>query len=198
MYAWHFTDGWKLRDGRELVLGKTYRHRGKLYLCDSGLHASIRAIDALGYAPGSVISHVEVGPTRLESNDKMVATSRAVLWAYDAEEELHVFARLCALDVINNWDAPQVVRDWLETGDASLRAKAHSAAYLVAYSTARLAAGSAAYSAAGSAAYSAASSAAYPAAYSAAYSAAYLETRSAQNLTLETLLYTSAVDRGLA
>jgi hypothetical protein len=50
--AWHFLadrDGRPvLRDGSSLVMGgETYRHTGPLVLCDSGLHASIRAIDAL-------------------------------------------------------------------------------------------------------------------------------------------------------
>jgi len=38
----------------------------------------------------------------------------------DAADLLHEFARWCALQVIDLWDAPKVVRDYLKTGDKSL------------------------------------------------------------------------------
>ncbi|PHS02823.1 MAG: hypothetical protein COA78_20495 [Blastopirellula sp.] len=74
---------------------------------------------------------------------------------------------MCALDVLHLWDAPDVVVEYLNTGDESIREAAYSAAY------------SAACSATNSAARSAACSAANYAAYSAAYSAAYYAARSA-------------------
>ena len=54
------------------------------------------------------------------------------LWclrASDAsEDQIRHFSRLCALDVIHLWDAPEVVRRYLETGDESLRQEARDAA----------------------------------------------------------------------
>ena len=46
---------------------------------------------------------------------------------------LRAFARQCALDVIHLWNAPQVVRDYLTTGDESLRDAAGNAAYAAVY-----------------------------------------------------------------
>ena len=54
------------------------------------------------------------------------------LWclrASDApEEQIRHFSRLCALDVIHLWNAPEVVWKYLETGDESLRQEVRDAA----------------------------------------------------------------------
>jgi hypothetical protein len=56
-----------------------------------------------------------------------------VLWALrclpEHDEKWRLFTRQCALDVIDLWDAPAVVRQYLETGDESLRASAWDAAW---------------------------------------------------------------------
>ena len=148
--AWHFTDGMFLRDGQPLVVGKTYTYAGWVKLCESGLHASKRPIDALQYAPGNVVSRVECGGEMLNGDDKLVCTERTVLWAYDAEKVLRHFARLCALDVIHLWDAPEIVVQYLRTGDEDMRAAARGAG------AAAWAAGAAAWDAAGGAAWAAA------------------------------------------
>ena len=36
MRAYHFTDGMKLRDGQELIVGKTYVYDGYIQICRSG------------------------------------------------------------------------------------------------------------------------------------------------------------------
>lgn len=116
----------------------------------------------------------------------------------DASEVLWAFARWSALQVIDSWNAPQVVRDFLESGDPALQDAASSAADSAAYhaaqnaasSTAPLAAYHASNSAAHSAADSAANSAAYHAALSAACYAANSAARTAQNQQLEKQLYT--------
>ena len=71
------------------------------------------------------------------------------------KETLREFARWCALQVIDLWDAPDVVRRYLETGDETLRDASQSAALSAAWDAAL----SAAWDAAGSAALSAAGSA---------------------------------------
>ena len=88
------------------------------------------------------------------------------------EHWVRLFARECASDVLHLWDAPQVVKDYLATGDESIRAAARDAAGAVARAAAWSAAGSAAWSAAGAAAGSAAWAAVGSAARSAAWSAA--------------------------
>jgi hypothetical protein len=108
----------------------------------------------------------------------------------DATETLRVFARACALDVLDKWDAPAVVREYLETGNEDLRVAAEAAARSAAESAADSA--RSAWPAAWSAARSA-ESAAWSAAWSAelaAWSAESAEAaaRSKQNTRLEAML----------
>ena len=121
---WHFiAEDRRLRFGNhELVEeGKTYRTDGEPVLCHRGLHASERALDALDYAPGPIICRVTLGEMIVHGEDKSAATERTVLWMADATETLGSFARWCALQVIDTWGAPDVVRQYLETGDASIK-----------------------------------------------------------------------------
>ena len=187
MEAWHF-----LRVDRRLaypphtlvIIGqKITVDPDKLELCTYGLHASIRALDALGYAPGPIICRVELGGRILKSSDKVCASERTVIAMADATKTLRAFARSCALDVIDKWDAPSVVREYLETGNEELRESARSAAWSAARSawSAKAAAESAVWSAVWSA--KAAAESARSAAQSAAKS---LEL--AQNERLEAML----------
>jgi hypothetical protein len=126
--AWHFVRGDRtLRDGRPLVVGEWLEHTGPLVLRKSGLHACVRAMDALMYAPGPVACRVECDGETLRDADKLVCRRRRAIWAVDATDTLRVFARRCALDVIHLWDAPEVVRRYLY-GDESARASAEDAA----------------------------------------------------------------------
>jgi hypothetical protein len=168
-------------------------------MCDSGLHASRRAIDALWYAPGPLAHLVECDDIVDEDGDKFVCRRRKILASVDATAVLRAFARWCALSVIDKWDAPEEVAHYLRTGDDSLRSAAEAAAWAAARSAAgaaaRSAAGAAAWSAARSAAWaaarsaeSAAESAAEPAALSAWWSVAESAAESAQNERLEAML----------
>jgi len=123
--AWHFlggTDAPALRNGAPLVVGEWLHHEGPVKFCESGLHASRRAYDALQYAPGSWVARVECKGIETEQGYKLVCRSRKALWCYDAIHELRAFARRCALDALPSWpDAPASVRQYLETGDESIR-----------------------------------------------------------------------------
>ena len=196
--GWHFLPAdRRLRGSREVVeAGRTYRAEGPLVMCRNGMHASTRALDALSYAPGPVVSRVELLGERLDASDKSCARERPVLWIADAATVLHEFACAVAMDALHlteargagvdpcSWAAIETKRRWLrgEATDAELRA-ARSAAWSAAWSAARSAAWSA-ESAAWSAAWRAARSAAWSA-ESAAWSAAW----SAQNVVLEALLW---------
>ena len=126
--AWHFVSD-TLRDGRPVPEdGEWLEHDGALVLCKSGLHASEDTLDALQYAPGNTLCRVECAGEMLTSRDKLVCTRRKILWRIDAEPVLRQFARWCALEVIDKWDAPDVVRGYLETGREDLRAAAWAAA----------------------------------------------------------------------
>lgn len=146
--AWHFLGAdWRTVEGGLLVeAGKPLIHMGDLLPCRSGLHASIRAIDALSYARGPVVTLVECeGEFVDHGQDKFVCRKRTALWGYDCTEELWTFARLCALDVLHLWpDAPAVVREFLKTGNEDLRPAASAAAWAAAWAAAMAAAWAAA------------------------------------------------------
>ncbi len=128
MLAWHFVNN-ALRDGSPIPPdGVTLKHADELVMCESGLHASKRLIDALMYAPGYTLCRVELGGKIIRDTDKSVASERTILWRLDCEALLRNFARRCALDVVHLWDAPDVVKRYLKTGNEQIRAAARDAA----------------------------------------------------------------------
>jgi len=130
MKAWFFsnTDS-RLRydDGRKIKAGVMHTFDGEPIMCEQGLHASVNILDALSYAPGPVVWRVNLSGEIVKGDDKCVATKREYLWGYDATDVLRKFARMCALDVIHLWDAPDVVVRYIKTGDESIRAAARDA-----------------------------------------------------------------------
>jgi hypothetical protein len=149
-------------------------------LCQRGFHASVRVLDALRYAQGAVICRVRLSGIIVRGDDKVVASSREVLWMADATETLHLFA--CdeaerAMARVENPDQRSVAaivakRAWLrgEITDKQLAA-ARDAAWAAAWDAARAAAWDAASAAAWDAAWAAASAAAWDAAWAAAWDA---------------------------
>ena len=128
---YHFT-GPTLRDGRPLpAIGEWLEHTGPLVPCKSGFHVSPDAFDALQYAPGPLCHRVEVAGEMIPHGDpvdKYVVRRRKIVATIDATDLLHLVARQCALDVIHLWDAPAVVREYLDTGSEELRVAAWEAA----------------------------------------------------------------------
>lgn len=95
--AWHFSDGREAYSSRrKLVAGKTYRVRGKPVLCEHGLHGSVRALDALIYASGNIVSRIRLSGVVIADTDKHVATVREHIAMADATNLLHEFACWCA------------------------------------------------------------------------------------------------------
>ena len=197
--GWHFAQN-DMRlgydDEREIRDGETLHHDGELVMCKSGLHYSERIINALHYSRGHMICRVEGPADALVESDKRCGAWRKCLWHIDGEELLRDFARWCALQVIDKWDAPDVVRKYLETGDESLRYAAWYAAGAVTEAAAGVAAGAAAGAAAGYAARAGARNAARFAAWDAAgYVAGYdardaavAAARAVQNTKLERMV----------
>ncbi|WP_217279089.1 DUF7666 domain-containing protein [Stenotrophomonas maltophilia] len=166
--AFHFVAD-TLRDGRPVPAdGELLVHDGEVRLCAQGLHASIDAFDALQYAPGNTLCLVELTGAIVRGDDKVAASERRIIKRIDAEPLMREFARWSALQVIELWDAPDVVRQYLTTGDESLRAAARD----VAWDAARDAAWDSAWDAARAAAWDAAWDSAWAAAWDAARDAA--------------------------
>lgn len=148
--GYHFT-GEKLRNGVDIPkIGEWLQHDGAIIPCNSGLHCSVHPFDALQYAPG-VILHKVVLSGDIKSHgmpiDKYVGRERQIVASLDATPLLREFTRYCALSVVHLWDAPDVVLEYLFTGNESLRAAAWAAtraATRAARDDARAAAGAAA------------------------------------------------------
>jgi len=129
-------------DGRKVVIGETLTVKGKIVPCRWGLHASVDPFDALQYAPGPLLYKVRLsGKIVPNDNDKHAASERTAIAKRDSTQMLRAFARKVALSVIHLWDAPTIVREYLETGDESKKAAAGNAAWAAAGNAAWAAAG---------------------------------------------------------
>jgi hypothetical protein len=155
--AWHFVNS-TLRDGRPVPRdGELLRFNDNPILCKQGLHASLDPFDALSFAPGGTLCLVECGGQIKYDNDKLVCTERTIVVRMDAEPLLRWFARMQALSVAHLYNAaPQVLLDYLMTGDESIRDAALGAAWDAAWCAAWDAAWGAAWDAAWDAAWGAA------------------------------------------
>ena len=129
--AWHFV-GDTLRDGRPVPAdGVWLKHTGAVIPCESGLHASVDPFDALQYASGSVLCEVVLRGKIVEHDgDKISASDRMITRRMDFADPLRYFARMQAVSVLHLWHVcpPDVVLDYLMTGDESLRDAARDAA----------------------------------------------------------------------
>lgn len=177
--AYHFTDA-TLRDGSPIPpIGEWLRFSSNVVMCKSGLHASRHPFDALQYAPGSLLHWVECEDIVEEQDDRLVCRARKIVRSVDATDMLRSFARKCALDVIHLWDAPVIVREYLETGDDSKCAAAEAAAEAAVEAAAEAAAWGVAWDAALAAARATARAAAWDTAWDAAWDAARAAVRAA-------------------
>ena len=157
-YWWFSATNHKLGygDGRKAAIGVTHAVNGPIKLCEKGLHASPRALDALQYASGPCAWLVGLGGSILDGGDKSCAAERTyIAGGVDTTEVLRAFARRVALGVAHLWSMPDEVRAYLETGDESMRTAASAAAWAAAGAAAWTAFWAAARTAAGAAAWTA-------------------------------------------
>jgi len=176
-------------DGREVRVGETLTVDCEPVVCQAGLHACPRALDALQYVTGSVVAcAVTLGGTIVQGTnahaDKYAATERTVvgmLTAAQTDAVLGAFARWCALQVAYLWEMPDIVREYLTTGNESDRDAAMDAAMDAASAAARAADAdaAAAWAATRAAAWAAAWAATRAAAWDAAWVAAGAAARAA-------------------
>ena len=176
MKAWYFSNGdRRLRhgDGREIRIGETHEVSGEIEMCIHGLHASKKLMDAIYYAPGTIVYRVELSGKIEKGGDKLVAQKRTYLsGGIDVSETLRKFARMCALDVVDMWEAPDIVIQYLKAGDKSIRDAAYGATLATARNDTWDAASTVARDAALAAALDATSAAAWSSARAAARTAA--------------------------
>ena len=128
IYGWHFvadTNPPRLAHTDPPVLievGKVNRIKGQTELCCVGLHASIRAIDALAYAESALCCRVAVWGSVQRGDDKICGLNRAVVAMADCTNELHEFACVCAENALRvakvtdkrSWEAIAAKRKWLK------------------------------------------------------------------------------------
>jgi len=127
-YGWHFVNE-TLRDGTPIPKNGVWLPPiQNITICERGYHGSSEPFDALYYAPGSLLTYCEFRGEIQHQNDKFVSSERRILLRMEAEELLFYFARMQSLSVVHLWDAPEVVLDYLATGDVSLKAAARAAA----------------------------------------------------------------------
>ena len=119
--GWWFGDKLGYGDGRIPEVGVTHSVGGIPECCRHGLHAGTTILNALRYAGSATLWRVEIWGDVDHNNDKITGTHRKYLWKLDVDDVLRDFARRCALDVIHLWDAPEVVVEYLKTGNEEIR-----------------------------------------------------------------------------
>ena len=79
--SWHFlpVDGKTKRLDTEVIPGRITKHVGEISICNSGLHASVNILDALGYASSGIVQRVEVWGNVQTQKDKVCGRYRKLL-----------------------------------------------------------------------------------------------------------------------
>ena len=76
-----------------------------------------------------IFYRVELSGKMIKDTTRIFAQKRKYLsGGIDISDTLRKFARMCALDVIDLWDAPKIVIEYLKTGNEDIREKAYYAA----------------------------------------------------------------------
>lgn len=166
--AWWFAASDKLPhgDNRPIVIGKKHSLRGQIVICEHALHASRDPFDALKYSSGPYLYKVRCWGDVVDQGDKLGARHREYLAMRDVTTMLRGYACEKALSVIHLWKPPEVVRQYLETRDETIRALANAASHIA---TSTLCA--AARAAKSAAAHTATNADLYTAIYAAIYAA---------------------------
>jgi len=124
MLGYHFTNGVLRGGGAIPPIGEWLVHEGEIKPGESGLPACETVLGALADANGASLHRVELDGDLMPASDKRpgnwTGRRRRVLWTLDATGVLQAFGRWCASEVVDQWDAPAVARDWLASGDPAL------------------------------------------------------------------------------
>ena len=144
--TWHFCSvDRKLGygDGRPIHRGAVHAVHGPILLCRNGLHGSIRPLDALGYAAGTIVSRCEHRGEIVFGTDKLASSIREHVVVADATEILVEFAQNCAYSAARYAVARYAAADAADAADAA-RYAANAADAAARYAVARYAAADAA------------------------------------------------------
>lgn len=129
IFGWHFV-GDKLRDGSKIPRDGVWLPKlTPIELCERGYHGSLHPFDALQYAPGDTLCYCEWRGKVIHESDKFVSEQRRIITRMNAAEMLSYFARMQALSVAHLWEPPDIVLDWLMTGDDDIKGAARDAAW---------------------------------------------------------------------
>ena len=128
--GYHFS--WnRLRNGIPLPKkGKWLKHKGRIIPCEKGLHMSEHPFDAVKFAPGPYLHKVELrGSLKQDGSPsdwgyKWVGRKRRILASINAVSLLEEASRFWALQVADLWNAPDKVKEYLQTGDENLEEEA--------------------------------------------------------------------------
>ena len=128
--AWWFGPNRPLDgDGGVVTVGTRLRIPTPVELGKRGLQGSRYVLDALRYGSGPVLWRTRHSGTVIDGEEQIISSVRTHLARIDdVAPILHAFVRRCALDVVGLWDAPTVVREYLETGAEDIRGAALDAA----------------------------------------------------------------------
>jgi len=124
----------KLRygDNREIVIGKMHTIKGIPKLCETGLHGSVKALDALKYAPGDMLYIVDITRNLDIGDDKICGQRRKYIIGFNTEKMLREFARKQALINIEKikpyTKEYDLILQWLKTGEEDIQYAAWYAA----------------------------------------------------------------------
>jgi hypothetical protein len=95
----------KSRNGNlQWKIGEWQTCKGKLQLCENGLHASPSALESLQYTYGDRWFKVVVDGECLKGDDKFVARKMMLVQELPVREILVKFAVACARRCYNNWE----------------------------------------------------------------------------------------------
>ena len=127
-------DNNRLNDGRKIKVGTTHKVGGVLVPLRNGIHASKHVADALVYSQGPELWRVELGGEVVRFGDNMCAREATYLANFNASKLLEAYMITCARDVAHLWDAPDIITEYFESGDESLRQVACDEAKAIAMS----------------------------------------------------------------
>jgi hypothetical protein len=95
--AWHFVpaDMCTAYGKLQVAVGVKHHVDPPIVMCERGLHASPRILDALSFCLGPVVCRVRLSGEIVRGDSKIVATDREVLWLVNAARALRWFAVDC-------------------------------------------------------------------------------------------------------
>jgi hypothetical protein len=108
--AWHFirNDFKTGTGGHDVITDVVYQVDTPIYCCISGLHGSSDIIDALAYAPGSILCRTLHWGKIDQLEGKLASTYRQVIWMVDTKDLLRSFAVMITREVVV-MHAPQLL-----------------------------------------------------------------------------------------